>query len=467
MRAVFPRLCHVMVAIWIATVTVTLPAMAQTADRPLFLNDDGLPSLAPLLTEVTPAVVNVSIVSLQTLAVNPLFEDPFFQPFFDMQPMPQQPQQRRQTSTGSGVIIDADNGYVLTNSHIVESGERILVTLKDQRQFEAEMIGNDPGTDIALLKINASGLAALDMGDSDRLQVGDYVLAIGNPFGLGQTVTSGIISALGRSGLNVEGYEDFIQTDASINPGNSGGALVTLDGRLIGINTAIFTPSGGNVGIGFAVPVNMAAAVVDQLVNFGEVQRGQLGVTVQDLTPDLAKALGMDTDVGAIITQVVPDSAAENAQLHAGDVIASVGGRPVDGAADLRSQIGLRRVGAQIEIGVIRDGEPLDITATLRDAGQPQTGPTDHGSDQLSGADLRDLGPDDPLFGEVSGVVVAQVQSDSRAARAGLQAGDIILAVNRVPVGSLTELRTQLASVDGALALMIQRGSARIYLLVR
>lgn len=467
MRAVFPRLFHAMVAIWIAAVTVTLPAMAQTADRPLFLNDDGLPSLAPLLTKVTPAVVNVSIVSLQTLDVNPLFEDPFFQPFFDMQPMPQQPQQRRQTSTGSGVIIDADNGYVLTNSHIVENGERILVTLKDQRQFEAEMIGNDPGTDIALLKINASGLAALDMGDSDRLQVGDYVLAIGNPFGLGQTVTSGIISALGRSGLNVEGYEDFIQTDASINPGNSGGALVTLDGRLIGINTAIFTPSGGNVGIGFAVPVNMAAAVVDQLVNFGEVQRGQLGVTVQDLTPDLAKALGMDTDVGAIITQVVPESAAENAQLHAGDLIVSVDGRPVDGAADLRSQIGLRRVGAQIEIGVIRDGEPLDITATLRDAGQPQTGPTDHGSDQLSGADLRDLGPDDPLFGEVSGVVVAQVQSDSRAARAGLQAGDIILAVNRVPVGSLTELRTQLASVDGALALMIQRGSARIYLLVR
>ncbi|PXW68068.1 serine protease DegQ [Loktanella sp. PT4BL] len=467
MRAVLPRFRHAFVAIWIATLTVTSPAIAQTADRPLFLNDDGLPTLAPLLAEVTPAVVNVSVESLQTLDMNPLFNDPFFRRFFDMQPMPQQPRQRRQMSAGSGVIIDADEGYVLTNSHVVENGERILVTLKDQRQFEAEMIGNDPGTDIALLKIEASGLTALDLGDSDRLEVGDYVLAIGNPFGLGQTVTSGIISALGRSGLNIEGYEDFIQTDASINPGNSGGALVTLNGQLVGINTAIIAPSGGNVGIGFAVPVNMAEAVVDQLIKFGEVQRGQLGVRVQDFTPDLAEALGMDTGVGAVITQVEPGSAAEEAQMQAGDLIVAVDGRPVVGAADLRSQIGLRRIGAQIEIGILRDGEQIEITVTLREGGQTHTRQTDRGFDQLSGAYLRDLAPDDPLFGDVSGVIVAQVDADSRAARSGLQAGDVILAVNRVAVGSVAELREESAAVKGALALTIQRGTARVFLLIR
>ena len=467
MRIVFPRLWQVLVAIWIAALTVTLPAAAQTADRPLFLNEDGLPTLAPLLAETTPAVVNVSVESRQTVEMNPLFNDPFFRRFFDMQPMPQQPQQRRQMSAGSGVIIDADEGYVLTNSHVVENGDRILVTLKDRRQFEAELIGNDPGTDIALLKIDADGLTALSIGDSDRLQVGDYVLAIGNPFGLGQTVTSGIISALGRSGLNIEGYEDFIQTDASINPGNSGGALVTLDGQLIGINTAIIAPSGGNVGIGFAVPANMAEAVVNQLVAFGEVRRGQLGVVVQDFTPDLAEALGMDTGVGAVITQVEPESAAEAALLQPGDLIVSVDGRSVVGAADLRSQIGLKRVGAHVEIGIIREGQTLEITVTLREGGQIQTRQNDGGLDQLSGSDLRDLGPGDPLFGEVTGVVVAQVQNDSRAARAGLQAGDIILAVNRVPVGTVAELRAQLTSVERALALTVQRGSARVFLLIR
>ncbi len=467
MRTVFPRLCHLWVAIWIAMLASSLPAAAQTADRPLFLNEDGLPTLAPLLAEVTPAVVNVSVESRQTLEMNPLFNDPFFRRFFDMQPMPQMPQQRRQMSAGSGVIIDAQEGYVLTNSHVVENGDRIIVTLKDRRQFDAELIGDDPGTDIALLRINADGLAALDMGDSDRLQVGDYVLAIGNPFGIGQTVTSGIISALGRSGLNIEGYEDFIQTDVSINPGNSGGALVTLDGQLVGINTAIIAPSGGNVGIGFAVPANMAEAVIDQLIRFGDVQRGQLGVMVQDFTPDLAQALGVETAVGAVITQVEPDSAAEAAQLQAGDLIVSVDGRPVVGAADLRSQIGLRRVGVQVDIGVIRDGRTLEISATLRDASQPQTRPIARRTDQLSGAYLRDLGPDDELFGVVSGVLVVQVDSDSHAAYSGLKAGDIILAVNRVPVGSVTALREQLASIKGALALTIQRGSARIFLLIR
>jgi len=467
MRAVFPRLSYLLITIWIATLGFTIPVNAQTADLPLFVNENGLPSLAPLLQEVTPAVVNVSVERRETLTPNPLFNDPFFERFFDLQPMPEQPQHRRRMSAGSGVIIDADVGYVLTNSHVVENGERILVTLKDRRQFDAELIGNDPGTDIALLKIDAGDLLALELGDSDQLQVGDYVLAIGNPFGLGQTVTAGIISALGRSGLNIEGYEHFIQTDASINPGNSGGALITLDGQLVGINTAIIAPSGGNVGIGFAVPANMADAVVDQLIAYGEVQRGQLGVMVQDLTPDLAEALGMDTSVGAVITQVEPGSAAEDAQLQPGDLIVSVDGRPVVGAADVRSQIGLKRVGVQVEIGIIRDGQTLEIKASLRNGGQLQTRPISRGTNKLQGADLRDLGPDDPQYGNLSGVVVTQVESNSTAARAGLQTGDIILAVNRVPIGSVAELREQLASVNGALALTVQRGSARIFLLIR
>lgn len=469
MHAVVSRLGHVLMAICILSIGFTAQVASQTADRPLYLNDDGLPTLAPLLDKITPAVVNISVESEQTADLNPLFNDPFFRRFFDMQPMPEQPQPqpRRQMSAGSGVIFNAKEGYVLTNHHVVENGDRIIVTLKDQRQFDAKLIGSDPGTDIALLKIDATDLTALDLGDSDRLQVGDYVLAIGNPFGLGQTVTSGIVSALGRSGLNIEGYEDFIQTDASINPGNSGGALVTLDGRLVGINTAIIAPSGGNVGIGFAVPANMANAVVDQLIEFGEVQRGTLGVGIQDLTPDLAEALGIKAGKGAVVTQVEPDSVAEAAGFQPGDLIVSVDGRSISGSADLRSQIGLKRLGRNIEIGVIRDGKTLTLAVTLRKGAQlgPKAG--ERGLERLSGAELRELQPGDPLYGDVAGVVIAQVEADSRAARTGLEPGDIILAANRVPVTSVAELRQQLASINGALALTIQRGSARIFLLIR
>ncbi|WP_390913770.1 Do family serine endopeptidase [Pseudosulfitobacter sp. SM2401] len=467
MAVLVSRLGHIMVVLCILTMGPAVPVASQTVDQPLYLNDDGLPTLAPLLAEVTPAVVNISVESRQTAELNPLFNDPFFRQFFDMQPIPQQPEPRREMSAGSGVIFDADEGYVLTNHHVVENGDRIIVTLKDRRQFDAQLIGSDPGTDIALLRIEAGDLTALDLGDSDRLQVGDYVLAIGNPFGLGQTVTSGIVSALGRSGLNIEGYEDFIQTDASINPGNSGGALVTLDGRLVGINTAIIAPSGGNVGIGFAVPANMADAVVDQLIEFGEVQRGQLGVMIQDFTPDLAEALGLEAGVGAVITQVEPDSAAQAAGLQPGDLIVSVDGRSITGSADLRSQIGLKRLGRDIEIDIIRDGQTLTLTTALRKGAQLGARAGERGLGRLSGAELRDLQPGDPLYGDVSGVVIAQVDADSPAARSGLEAGDIILAANRVPVASVAELRQQLASIDGALALTIQRGSARIFLLVR
>ncbi|MGR3634000.1 MAG: DegQ family serine endoprotease [Limimaricola soesokkakensis] len=455
---------------WLAALCVTLlaanPMTAQTPDRPLFLNDDGLPTLAPLLAEVTPAVVNISVETRQDVESNPLFADPFFRRYFDLPPMPQ-PSPRQQMSAGSGVIVDAEQGYVLTNHHVVAEGDRIVVTLKDRRRFEAELVGSDPGTDIALLQIEAEDIAELELGDSDRLEVGDYVLAIGNPFGLGQTVTSGIVSALGRSGLNVDGYEDFIQTDASINPGNSGGALVTLDGRLVGINTAIIAPSGGNVGIGFAVPANMAHAVMDQLVEFGEVRRGQLGVMIQDFTPDLAEALGIESGLGAVVTQVEPGSAAEEAGLEPGDLIVSVDGRPVAGSADLRSQIGLKRIGSSVELEVIRDDDAVTIEAELREGRLVASLTDDRAMDRLSGAELRDLEPGDPMFGGEPGVLVARVDPGSRAARSGLMVGDVILAVNRAPVGSLVELRRQLAGVEGALALTVQRGSARIFLVMR
>ena len=457
------RLGHVVITLCVLTIGFATPVASQTLDKPLYLNEDGLPTLAPLLAEVTPAVVNISVETLQSVESSPLFNDPFFQRFFDM---PQMPQQRRQMSAGSGVVFNAEEGYVVTNHHVVENGDRIVVTLKDQRQFDAELIGSDAGTDIALLKIEAEGLTVLDLGDSDRLQVGDYVLAIGNPFGLGQTVTSGIVSALGRSGLNIEGYEDFIQTDASINPGNSGGALVTLDGKLVGINTAIIAPSGGNVGIGFAVPMNMANAVTNQLIEFGEVQRGQLGITIQDFTPDLAEALGIEGETGAVVTQVIPDSAAEAAGLQAGDLIVSVDGRPVIGSADLRSQIGLKRLNRDIEISVLRDGKPLTFKARLHQGSQLGADQKAQELERLSGAEVRDMQTGDPLYGEVSGIVVTRVDAGSRAARSGVEAGDIILAVNRVPITSVAVFREKLAGIDGALALTIQRGSARIFLLI-
>lgn len=467
MLAIISRVSQAVTALCIVSLTFASPVASQTADRSLFQSEDGLPTLAPLLAEVTPAVVNISVESRRTAEMNPLFNDPFFRRFFDMPPMPQQPVPRQQMSAGSGVIVDAEEGYVLTNHHVIENGDRIVVTLKDRRQFDAELIGSDPGTDIALLQIEAENISALELGDSDSLLVGDYVLAIGNPFGLGQTVTSGIVSALGRSGLNVDGYEDFIQTDASINPGNSGGALITLDGRLVGINTAIIAPSGGNVGIGFAVPANMAEAVMDQLIEFGEVRRGQLGVMIQDFTPDLADALGIDAGVGAVVTQVEPDSAAEEAGLQPGDLIVAVDGRSVAGSADLRSQIGLKRIDTDVELQVIRDGEELTLNATLRDGGRVSAAITERAFDRLSGAELRDLQPGDPFYGDLSGVVVARLDPGSRAARSGLEAGDIILAVNRVPIETVADLRQHLTQVDGALALTVHRGTARIFLVMR
>jgi serine protease DegQ len=444
-------------------IVASIALAAPGAALPLPSAPDGAPTLAPILERVTPAVVNISVASSAPMRQNPLFRDPYFRRFFDL---PDMPPARPRLSAGSGVIVDAERGYVLTNHHVVADGDEIVVTLKDRRQLEAELVGSDPDTDIAVLRIEADGLTALQMGDSDALRVGDYVLAIGNPFGLGQTVTSGIVSALGRTGINAEGYEDFIQTDAAINPGNSGGALVTLDGRLVGINTAIVSPAGGNVGIGFAVPANMARAVMEQLIAHGEMRRGLLGVSIQDLTPDLAEALGVAAAGGAIVTQVEPGSGAEAAGMLAGDVVIAVDGRPVLDAGDLRNAVGLRRVGDRVAITLLREGARLELVARLGSA-ELETALDDPRDGPLAGARLRDLRPGDPYWGEASGVLVEDVASGSPAARHGLRPGDLLVAVNRSPVKDVADLRRALSQAKTPVALTVQRGRGRMLLVMR
>lgn len=432
----------------LAPATWAQPADAQAVP--------GAPSLPDVLEDVTPAIVNIAVTSRAPQQTNPLYNDPFFRRFFDL---PETPQVRPRMSAGSGVIVDADEGYILTNAHVVADATEIAVTLKDRRRFTAELVGSDRGTDIALLKIEAENLTAIEFGDSDALRVGETVYAIGNPFGLGQTVTSGIVSALGRSGINVEGYEDFIQTDASINPGNSGGALITADGRLVGINTAIITPVGGNVGIGFAVPINMTAAVMAQLSEHGEVRRGRIGIVIQDLTPDLAEALGIAESYGAVVSSVEDGSPAAGAGLQAGDVVLSVDGRPVSGSADLRNRIGLAPLGSTVEIGYWRDGEEASVSVRIEAAGGQAA--QDAGQDvpqRLAGARFQDGG---------EGVVVAAVEPGSPAAQAGLREGDVIIAVNRRPVASVADLNEALGAAPGTIALDLVRSGTRFFLVIR
>ena len=317
-------------------------------------------SIAPVVGRVTPGVVGISVRG-RVREDNPLLQDPLFRQFFNLR---QGPIERETEAAGSGVIVDAAQGYVLTNNHVVENATNIEVTTKDNRQLKARLIGRDPETDIAVLQIAAGGLTSVPMGDSDRLQVGDFVLAVGNPFGLGQTVTSGIVSALGRS-PGIEGYEDFIQTDASINPGNSGGPLIDLQGRIVGINTAIVAPSGGNVGIGFAVPINMARQVMDQLISGGEIKRGRIGVAIQDLTPDIAQALGTTHTQGAVIARVEQGSPADRAGLRTHDLVVAVNGVPIHTGAELKNRVGLSKIGDAVDLTIIRAGSERTVAVRI------------------------------------------------------------------------------------------------------
>ncbi len=360
--------------IWMLSALVAVGAAAIMMPQPAAWAAGPIPevggtvlSLAPMLSRITPGVVNIAVRG-RVREQNPLLQDPFFRRFFNL-PQNQQPQERESQATGSGVIVDAAQGYVLTNGHVAENASRIEVTTKDNRRFTAKLIGIDTDTDVAVLQIPSDHLTAVPLGDSDRLQVGDFVLAIGNPFGLGQTVTSGIVSALGRSGLGIEGYEDFIQTDASINPGNSGGPLVNLNGECVGINTAILAPGGGNIGIGFAVPISMARRVMDQLIRYGEVKRGRIGVAIQDLTPDLAQAMNTTHTTGAVIARVDPGSPAERGGLRSGDLVISVNGAAVRGGTQLRNTIGLTRIGEDVALTIDRRGTEYAITVKVEAAG--------------------------------------------------------------------------------------------------
>lgn len=442
--------------LFIIALLFAIPAWAA---MPPLVGKDGLPSLAPLLTQVTPAVVNIAVLSRSAEQDNPLLRDPFFRRFFNL---PEQPQP--QISAGSGVIVDAARGYVLTNHHVIKNAQEIVVTLKDNRRFQATLTGSDAGTDIALLKIEPERLVALKLGDSDALSVGDYVVAIGNPFGLGQTVTSGIVSALGRSGLNTEGFEDFIQTDASINPGNSGGALINLKGELVGINTAIIGPSGGNVGIGFAVPANMAKAVMTQLLRFGEVRRGRLGIGMQDLSPELAKSLRIAAQEGVVISRVDPGSPAQKAGLRQADVVLAVNGRPTKSAVDLRNQLGLVPVGESVDIKLLRDGQERSLRIRI----EPVQSSSLSGGEalpRLAGATFGDANHGSLERSE--GVPVMSVEQDSPAWTLGLRPGDRIIAVNRKKVRSVKELAAALRVADRSFALNIVRGDFSLFIVVR
>lgn len=441
------------------SLAVAAPAPAQ-AILPTAVDGQALPTLAPMLERATPAVVNIATET--RAARNPLLDDPFFRRFFDL---PAQPRERKTQSVGSGVVVDANQGYVLTNHHVVNGAETITVTLRDGRQVSAKVIGSDSETDVAVIQIPSGNLTALKLANSDTLRVGDFVVAIGNPFGLGQTVTSGIISALGRTGLGIQGYEDFIQTDASINPGNSGGALVNLRGELVGINTAILAPGGGNVGIGFAIPSNMASRLMNQIIAHGSVRRGQLGVAVQDLTPELARAFRIPANQGAVIAQVSPRSAAARAGLQEGDVVLNINGRPIRDSGSLRNAIGLLEVGEPIQLDILRNGNPQTIDAKLGEYVSVKVeGESIDG--RLSGATFEDIGVNSPLAGKIRGVLVANVNSRSPASRAGLRKNDVILAINRQGIANTAELK-QLATSSSELVLNLLRGREELLLVLR
>ncbi len=445
-----------------ALMLVAVIAPPAPAAMPATVGDTPVPSLSPIVKKVSPAVVNIA--TRGTIRdrgpQNPLLDDPFFRRFFDVPP-DSGPRERPFQSAGSGVIFDAKAGYIVTNAHVVENASEITVTLQDGRDLKAEIVGSDEPSDVAVLKVKSDNtLVQIGLGDSSKVEVGDFVLAIGNPFGLQHTVTSGIISGLSRSGINPDGYDDFIQTDASINPGNSGGALVNLRGELIGINTAILSRSGGNIGIGFAIPVNMAHSVMDQLIKFGSVKRGQLGVSMYTVTPDIAHSLGLQNAMGALVSQVVEGSPAEKAGIHTGDVITSVNGQPVKSNSELRNSIGLLRVGDKVEIGLLRDGKPLKVTAVIADTtSAAQVGPAESIHKAFEGATLVDA-PDG------GGALVKNVEAGSAAAQSGLRNNDVIMGANRGKVTSVQQLRER-AKGASVLVLEVRRGNSVIIIPLR
>ncbi len=412
-----------------------LPGGVRAATLPAAIDGQTMPSLAPMLTRVTPAVVNISSTTHVPVR-DAYFDDPMVRQFFGL---PATPRERVEQSLGSGVIVDAAKGYILTNNHVVAGADDISVTLQDGRSFKGKLIGTDPATDVAVVQIQASGLHALPMADSSTLRVGDYVVAVGEPFGLGQTVTAGIVSALGRSGLGDSSYQNFIQTDASINPGNSGGPLVNLRGELVGINTMIFSPSGGNVGIGFAIPSNLTAEVMKQLVAHGKVERGSLGLQAQAITPRIARALGLKESKGVVVTGVGDGSAAARAGLQPGDVLTSLNGKPLQSVQQLRNTEGLLPLGSTLQLGIVRDGQPRQVSATLSaeklaslDGGQLDP--------RLAGVRFRELSQSQRDQGWY-GAAVSSVQPGSRAAQAGLRPGDVVVGIGNQRITSLRMLR--------------------------
>lgn len=451
--------------VWLAGLTLLIQVAVAALPMNWFGDDGKMPSLAPMLDQSKPAVVNIATRSHVRVQDNPLLNDPFFRHFFNIPK--QQARQRSKQSLGSGVIFDAKQGLVLTNNHVIHRADEITVSLTDGRSLQAELVGSDPATDVALIRIPAEDLTALPLADSDQLRVGDFVVAIGNPFGLGQTVTSGIVSALGRSGLGIEGYENFIQTDASINPGNSGGALVNLRGELVGINTAIFSPgqNSGNIGIGFAIPSNMVKQITDQLLEFGEVHRAYLGVQMQDISEELAKAFDIESGKGAVVTRVAKDSAAEEAGLEVGDVILSIHGTKLRNADTLRNTIGLLMVGQTVELEILREGEEITLSATVKETQKQTQKAAAH--PKLRGASFGDIEESSPYYDHIKGVMTFSVKRGSPAWIAGLRANDIITSVNKQTVETLEEFKPLAHSNGKDLLLNITRKRQSMFLLLR
>lgn len=435
---------------------VAFPAAAAIPSQ--IPGQSAIPSLAPMLEKVLPAVVSVKVegTAVQNQRIPDELKKYFGEEAPDQQAQPFE-------SLGSGVVIDAAKGYVLTNNHVISQANKISVQMNDGREFDAKLIGGDDQSDIALLQLqNASHLTQITIADSDKLRVGDFAVAVGNPFGLGQTATSGIISALGRSGLNLEGLENFIQTDASINRGNSGGALLNLNGELIGINTAILAPGGGSIGIGFAIPSNMAKTLAQQLMQFGEVKRGLLGIKGMEMSADIAKAFNLDVQRGAFVSEVLANSGSAKAGVKSGDVIVSLNGKPLNSFAELRSRIATTEPGTKVKLGLLRDGKPLEVEVTL-DKSTSSSASAELIAPALQGAALSD----GQLKDGTKGIVLDSVEKSSPAAQAGLHQEDVIIGVNRDRVRSIAEMRKIMESKPTIIALQIVRGNDTLYILLR